>query len=222
MRIEKLNEDKIRITLNIDDLKEKNIDLHDFMSNSIESQELFIDMLNKAKQEVGFITDDYKIMIEALAMADGNFVLTVTRINPVTDTKKKKIHIKRKSQNINLKTTIYCFDTFDEFCDFCTYLQNSKFNNFSDFVNKISLFLYNEQYFLVLKDINSNFTLLKNFCSSITEFGCFVNNSSLFERKLLEYGTVIIPENAILKCQKYFSTSKNKRTNRNALIFTIF
>lgn len=35
MRIEKLNENKIRIFLGIEDLREKNIDLHDFMSNSL-------------------------------------------------------------------------------------------------------------------------------------------------------------------------------------------
>ncbi len=35
MRFEKLNEDKIRITLTVDDLSEKNIDLHTFMTDSI-------------------------------------------------------------------------------------------------------------------------------------------------------------------------------------------
>ena len=78
MKIEKLNENKIRITLNIDDLNENNIDFHSFMSNSIDSQETFLDMLDKANKEVGFNTDDCKIMIEALAMSDGHFVLTIT------------------------------------------------------------------------------------------------------------------------------------------------
>ena len=81
MKIEKLNEDKIRITLNLEDLKEKDIDFHSFMSNSIESQEIFLDMLEEAEREVGFVTDDYRIMIEALAMKDGNFILTVTRLS---------------------------------------------------------------------------------------------------------------------------------------------
>ena len=37
LKIEKLNEDKIRITLSHEDLAKKDIDFHDFMSNSIES-----------------------------------------------------------------------------------------------------------------------------------------------------------------------------------------
>lgn len=70
MKIEKLNENKIRITLNMEDLNERDIDYHSFMSNSIESQEIFLDMLNTAEKEVGFHTDDSRIMIETLALKD--------------------------------------------------------------------------------------------------------------------------------------------------------
>ncbi len=73
MRIEKITENKIRIILNMQDLKEKNIDLHSFMSNSIESQDLFYDMLDRAEKEVGFKTKDYKLMIEALAAPERKF-----------------------------------------------------------------------------------------------------------------------------------------------------
>ena len=70
MKFEKLTENKIRITLNIEDLEEKNIDFHSFMSSSLESQDLFLDMLEKAEKEIGFITKDYKLIIEAIATSD--------------------------------------------------------------------------------------------------------------------------------------------------------
>ena len=70
MKIEKLDENKIRITLNMDDLNEHDIDYHTFMSNSIETQSIFLDMLNTAEREVGFNTDDCRIMIEAVALKD--------------------------------------------------------------------------------------------------------------------------------------------------------
>ena len=73
LQIEKLNENKIRITLNLEDLKENNIDLHSFMASSIESQDLFYSMLDKAEKEVGFETKDYKLMIEALAIPNRKF-----------------------------------------------------------------------------------------------------------------------------------------------------
>jgi len=75
LQIEKITENKIRIILNIKDLQEKNIDLHTFMSNSIESQALFFDMLDKAEKEVGFETKDYKLIIEALAIPNRKFYI---------------------------------------------------------------------------------------------------------------------------------------------------
>ena len=80
MKIEKLTENKIKITLNIDDLDENNINLHSFMANSFETQDLFYTILDKAEKEVGFITDNYKLMIEALSSSDGTFILTITRL----------------------------------------------------------------------------------------------------------------------------------------------
>ena len=41
MKFEKLNDNKIRITLTIQDLAEKEIDFHVFMSNSIEAQDRY-------------------------------------------------------------------------------------------------------------------------------------------------------------------------------------
>lgn len=73
MQIEKITENKIRITLNTQDLQENNIDLHAFMSNSIESQDLFYNMLDKAEKEIGFKTKNYKLMIEALAIPNRKF-----------------------------------------------------------------------------------------------------------------------------------------------------
>ena len=121
MRIEKLNENKIRIFLNLEDLKEKNIDLHDFMSNSLETQDFFFDLLNKAESEVGFNTNNYKLMIEALASSDGNFVFTITRTIPEslaqTRSTVQKLKVKRRTAIPNKLLSIYSFDSFDEFCE---------------------------------------------------------------------------------------------------------
>ena len=87
MQIEKITENKIKIILNIQDLQEKNIDLHSFMSNSIESQDLFYDMLDKAKKEIGFETKDYKLIIEALAIPNRKLY---TNYNPHNSGKRFK------------------------------------------------------------------------------------------------------------------------------------
>lgn len=207
MKIEKLNDNKIRITLNLTDLEENHIDFHTFMSNSIESQKIFLDMLDKAEKEVGFVTDDYRVMIEALAMSDGNFVLTVTRFESEktnTTYRKKKVNIKRKISEIDTKKAIYCFNTFDEYCSFCNFLNNNILKYMNDFADNMSLFEYNSKYYLVISNIHINTNLLKTFCSSITEFAHFVEGATLFENKLLEYGNLIMKDNAIDTCIKHF------------------
>ena len=41
----------------------------------------FLDILEEAEKKVGFVTKDYKVRIEALAMNDGDFIFTVTRFS---------------------------------------------------------------------------------------------------------------------------------------------
>lgn len=207
MKIEKLSDDKIRITLNMEDLKENDIDFHSFMSNSIQTQDLFMDMLEKAEKEVGFVTQDYRLMIEALAMSNGNFVLTVTRICPEKSKntyKNKKLHIKRKVPAINSKKVIYCFDFFEEFLEYCESLKQDILRNIDDFTSSSKLYEYDNKYYFVLENIQMNVPLLKSFASSITEFAHFVNESDLFESKLVEYGKVIFKSNAVSTCLKHF------------------
>jgi len=204
MRIEKITENKIRITLNLEDLKENNIDLHSFMSNSPETQDLFLDMLEKAETEVGFKTRNYKLMIEALATSDYNFILTVTRLLPEKNTNKttkKNIKAKRKVVTPDKILSVYKFSTFEDFCEFCTYLKNTKL------IGKLKssvLYLYNSEYYLVLNNIRMKLDDFKVFCYAITEFASHVKEHTLFERKLKEYGKLIIKQNAVETCIKYF------------------
>lgn len=214
MKIEKLNENKIRIILNTDDLQEKKIDLHTFLSNSIESQRLFLEMLDEAEKEIGFVTDNYKIMIEALAISEGGFILTITRIIPDLEKikpnpYKKKLRIRRRVPELDLQNSIYFFASFDLFCDFCKSLQKLNPNlilYIESFSKKVSLYLYEGKYYLLLSNVEliPEIQLSKKFCSAIVEFATFVSSSSVFERKLTEYGTKIMEKDALSTCVKYF------------------
>lgn len=212
MKFEKLNENKIRITLNTEDLAEKHIDFHSFMSNSQESQNLFLDMLDEAEKKVGFITKDYKIRIEALAMSDGNFILTITRFGknidhtPVRPPKSRKLQIKRKNLDLCSKQLIYKFDTFDDFTNFANFI--SKLDNFYSIAKNMTLYYYNNLYYLCISNINTEHSNIKQLYTLVTEFGTYVDNSELFGRKLVESGKVVIKNNAIKTCVKFFNPIK--------------
>lgn len=205
MRFEKLNEDKIRITLSHEDLVKKDIDFHDFMSNSIESQDLFFDMLEEAEREIGFVTKDYLIRIEALAMASGDFVLTVTRSLPegVRNNVRKKVHIKRKKVKLDSSQFIYCFSSFDDFCSFTQFFYKNGFKA-TNLANIILLYEYKDAYYLSISGINLEYANLKKLFSCITEFASFVNHSEVFASKLAESGKLIMKHNAIRTGIKHF------------------
>lgn len=205
MKIEKITDNKIRIILNLDDLKAKNIDLHSLMSNSIESQSLFVDMLDEAERKVGFYTKDAKIMIEAIATSEGLFVFTITKVEEDVP-KRKNLRIKRKTANPNIKKAIYKFESFDEYCEFCSYISNDSvlFNGLRELAKNSSLYLYENTYYLVMSDINLDFANLGGFYAAISEFAKLVGNDDGLESKLLEYGKPIMKRNAIGRSIEYF------------------
>lgn len=205
MRFEKLNEDKIRITLSQEDLVKKDIDFHSFMSNSIESQDLFFDMLEEAEKEIGFVTKDYMIRIEAFAMTGGDFVLTVTRSLPEKGKSnvRKKVHIKRKKVNIDTTQVICSFASFEDYCSFVTFFKINDYKS-TNLAEKILLYEYHNRYYLLFSGINLAYPSLKKLFSSMTEFATFVNYPEIFACKLSESGKLIMKHNAIRIGVKHF------------------
>lgn len=205
MKFEKLNENKIRITLSMHDLEEKDIDFHDFMSNSLESQNLFLDMLEEAEEKIGFKTRNCKVKIEAFAMTEENFILTVTKIIPDPLKKhfyvspKKKVKVKRKTNNLQATYLIYKFNSFDDYCNFVEFMLRNKLQDANKIAKEISIYIYNNYYYLVLCDINTEYKKLTTFFTTITEFGSYVIDPDLFAHKLYEAGTIFMKNNAFRK-----------------------
>lgn len=199
MRFEKLSNDKIRIILDLQDLEDNNIDYQSFMSNSSDSQKLFMEILDEAEEQIGFITKDYKLMIEALATIDGDFIITVTRSLPDFDIasvyKKRTIKAKRKSNKLTTDTIIYEFNNFDDIFDFVLLLKNLNISGLNAFTKDFALYTYKNNYYLVMDNIDKNFDDIKTFLCALTEFGKSINNSNLFKSRLNEYGTLLVKNN---------------------------
>lgn len=126
MKIEKLTENKIRIIVNSYDLENKNLDFKALLSRTLDSQGFFLDMLEKAKTEVGFNTDGCKILVEAFSTTDEYLIFTITKYIDKSNTQTgKRPKVKMKNLNISATKAIYKLDNFDVFCDLCTYLNNN-------------------------------------------------------------------------------------------------
>ena len=212
MKFEKLSENKIRVTLTMQDLYEKEIDFHVFMSNPIQSQSILLDMLEEAKKEVGFDPEDYNLKIEALSLADTNFIFTITKIIPEIErpkTTKKKFTVKKKSLNPSSTQAVYNFRSFDDFCCFLQLLEKSNLLTFAEKVaHSISLYRYKENYYLLMEHISPEIVNKIKFYANITEFAKYITNSKVFASKLKECGTLMIKNNALQIGCKYFISKK--------------
>ena len=210
MKIEKLTENKIRVIVNFKDLDNSNLDINFDVKNQGSLPNFFIKLLDKAEKEVGFNTDGCRLLIETFASHDDFLVFTITKysqedlLQPPTTLPKKKLSIKRKTININKKQSIYKFSNFEEFCNFCNCIKNMQDFNIKDFSKNISLYLFNNTYFLILNNINTSYKYLSKFYSCISEFAKPCSYSNNFCNKLFEHGKVIIKKDAINIGIKYF------------------
>lgn len=114
MKIEKIDENKIRIILKQDDLKDKKFDVNKILLSPDNSQNLFLEILNKAEKELNFYTDGHKLLIEAYSQDDDFYIITVT----------KYIISKNKLKKVNKTSScqIYQFKTFEDFCAYCQFV----------------------------------------------------------------------------------------------------
>lgn len=186
------------------------------MSNPIDSQSLFLDMLDQAEKEVGFVVKDCKVMIEALAMSNGYFVLTVTKILPnAKENTKRKVKVKKKSiGNIdNNKCAIFEFLSFDDFCDYGNSLTDSLYQNIANNIGISKLYYYKNKYYLIIEKLSDNKEFTRTFCSHLLEFGKFVSDSHTYENKIIECGKVLIKKHAILSCSNKFKKQTKKYTS---------
>ena len=83
MKLERISENKIRCTLTGNDLSSRQIMLAELAYGSDKARQLFRDMMDLAAEELGFETEDMPIVVEAVPMANGSIVLTISKVeNP--------------------------------------------------------------------------------------------------------------------------------------------
>lgn len=80
MKIERINENKIKCTLNRDDLDSRNIMLTEFAYGSEKARAFFRDLMIQAEDEVGFEAEDIPLMIEAIPVNQDCIILFVTKV----------------------------------------------------------------------------------------------------------------------------------------------
>ena len=80
MKIERINENQIRCTLNSVDLSSRNINLLELAYGTEKARQLFREMIQQASKELGFEAEDIPLMVEAIPLSGESVMLVITKI----------------------------------------------------------------------------------------------------------------------------------------------
>ena len=208
MKMERISENKIRITISTKDLTERNISADSLNYNSREARELFWDMMQKAEIEFGFTTADAQLCIEAVPHATDEFIITITKVEEGLDDKFYSIHkyikskykksellAKKRSKRPCSPILIYSFQSIQD-------LKNLSSRILKHYQGKSSLYRASGTYYLILfkSAWMSNFPLVP----ILQEYGNKISYISFCEGFLNEYGVKISEENALQVIQEFY------------------
>lgn len=227
MKIEKIDNNKIKIMFDSTELEENDISIHSFLSNSENTKKLFLAILDIANEEFGFNAKNCKISYEAISFDNKKFVIIITK-NPVSVEKRKAeknaspynlleitnsinnefkstSNVKPKKADFPIFNTqndteilLYKFENMEELFSFCNYLES--FNNTVSFNN--SLYEYNDKYFLEINLENLDYEKRKKIVALISEYNTNLNLDCLCTFLFKEHVTLLINNNAIENLQK--------------------
>ena len=85
MKIEKLNENQLKITLAPEDLSIRGLALNELSYGSPKTKELYNELVDQALNEFGFENEDGALVIEAIPTSKGNLVIFITKNQTADD-----------------------------------------------------------------------------------------------------------------------------------------
>ncbi len=100
VKIEKLNDNQIRCTLEKTDLDQRHLHLSELAYGSPKAKSLFRDLIQRANDEFGFDADDIPLMIEAIPVSQDVLILIVTKVEDPDELDTRFSHFSGIAENI--------------------------------------------------------------------------------------------------------------------------
>ena len=226
MKIEKISDTQIKVTLNHSDLMDRDLKLSELAYGSQKAQALFKDMMAKANEEFGFETDNVPLMIEAVPLSTDSIMIVVTKVDDPLQIEQKLETIGERpthrtfkepeedrltdlalmgkdieevqAHDLANKDTVltYLFNDFDSVCMVAHRVQPM-------FAGDNSLYKYKDKYFLILGKNKKAEYDFEAIMGVLDEFGSKCPSSQLNEFFLKEHGKLMIDLHAVDVLAKY-------------------
>ncbi len=197
MRIERLDENKIKITVCGADIKMWNVDLKNFTENTAEAQDMFWFALKQAEQDVNFTVGQAQLLVETMPDDEG-FVMFISRIESEAALSDALIRAGKQAKQTEFKarrrsrlSTLLRIFKFRDFEDVCTGVAEIR----ELYMGKSRLFKYNGEFYLELIPLDSfGFFEMENILSEFAEKS---KHPLTLQGVLNEYGKVMISTDAV-------------------------
>lgn len=208
MKVEKINENKLRITLTLEELENRQISIKDIEKDPSLAKNLFIDLIEESNLEEDFMIGDSQLFIEASSDNNNIFIVTITKVDTIPELKKyalmenpeKKKHRKSNSYvdiSYYIDSNVFSFNSIDDLLDLCDIAKKEKL-----FYGKNTLYKYKTKYFLIFsKSAIKNKRFLKTFVF-LSEYCDEYYSYDIFETSIKEKGNLIIENNAMQTLKK--------------------
>jgi adapter protein MecA 1/2 len=201
MKIEKISENQIKLTLTKADLEKHNIKLDELIKPTDKTQELFKSIMEQAFNECGFEVDNTPLMVEATPVSIDGLMIIVTKL-PEKDTHEDKMSLITQNKdlrryrkkdvspfsstgNFDENAVIYSFSCLDDVIDASMRVETKV-------TGTNMLFGYKHKYYLLIQDSLNDETL-----SELNEYGEKSNSTALSKYFLIEHGETIVKNPAV-------------------------
>ena len=215
MKIERISENQLKLTLTKDDLKERDIKLEDLITPSEKTQKLFRDIMEQALDEEDFVSENTPLMVEAVPMGTEGIMIIVTKVNnkdgknkgpadmlhQAQETrrwKKKPLDTLEHAEEKNSDILIYSFPELDDVIRVSIRLDGC-------FKGESAVYKNENKYFLVLQ--GDTYTAEESSADLeliLKEYGQKHVSTPLAKYYLLEHGDTIIANKAVKALAKTF------------------
>lgn len=200
MKVERINENKIKITLSFEELEKRNITLNDIEKDSVKAKKLFLNLIEESNLDEDFIIEEAQLFIEAFSDNNNTFVVTITKMDTIPEVLKYPLlDGLTSSNNISYKveSNIYKFDSLDKILELC---EKSKSENL--FFGRNSLYKLNDEYYIIFNTSSvKNTKFIKTFIF-LSEFCASYCKDEILEYNIKEKASQIIKTSALQKLNK--------------------
>lgn len=189
MKIEKFENDKIKVTLTLEDLTLYDITGEAVSPDSPKLHKFLFQIMESVKEKTGFNPYNGQVVVEAVQDTTG-ITLFISKLKTIEEIDIKKPSPKKiKSVKVNIHKNRYIFKSFDSLCDAFRMLSEEDLKN-------SSLYKYDDKFYISVPSKKASLnSVLREYCDKVLE----ASFSDLF---LKEHGKLIARDEKLVSMAK--------------------